>query len=136
MLARYASICQQNGLVPIVEPETLPDGDHDLARCQKITEVVLAYTYKCVCVCVWVIHPGFRALSDHHVYLEGTLLKPNMVTPGQCLLPRLGPFPEFRPELHGLEVPAGGHRSRDGHRTATHRARGGARCGVPLRWAE
>jgi fructose-bisphosphate aldolase class I len=69
VLARYASICQQNGLVPIVEPETLPDGDHDLARCQKITEVVLAYTYK--------------ALSDHHVYLEGTLLKPNMVTPGQ-----------------------------------------------------
>uniref|UniRef100_A0A0K0F7B1 Fructose-bisphosphate aldolase n=1 Tax=Strongyloides venezuelensis TaxID=75913 RepID=A0A0K0F7B1_STRVS len=68
-LARYASICQQNGLVPIVEPETLPDGDHDLARCQKITEIVLAYTYK--------------ALNDHHVFLEGTLLKPNMVTPGQ-----------------------------------------------------
>uniref|UniRef100_A0A915D052 Fructose-bisphosphate aldolase n=1 Tax=Ditylenchus dipsaci TaxID=166011 RepID=A0A915D052_9BILA len=69
VLARYASICQQNGLVPIVEPETLPDGEHDLARCQKITETVLAYTYK--------------ALSDHHVFLEGTLLKPNMVTPGQ-----------------------------------------------------
>lgn len=68
-LARYASICQQNGLVPIVEPETLPDGDHDLERCQKVTETVLAYTYK--------------ALSDHHVFLEGTLLKPNMVTPGQ-----------------------------------------------------
>jgi len=70
VLARYASICQQNGLVPIVEPETLPDGDHDLARCQKITETVLAYTYK--------------ALADHHVFLEGTLLKPNMVTPGQA----------------------------------------------------
>jgi fructose-bisphosphate aldolase class I len=69
VLARYASICQQNGLVPIVEPETLPDGDHDLARCQKITETVLAYTYK--------------ALNEHHVFLEGTLLKPNMVTPGQ-----------------------------------------------------
>lgn len=69
VLARYASICQQNGLVPIVEPETLPDGEHDLARCQKITETVLAYTYK--------------ALNDHHVFLEGTLLKPNMVTPGQ-----------------------------------------------------
>jgi fructose-bisphosphate aldolase class I len=69
VLARYASICQQNGLVPIVEPETLPDGEHDLARCQKVTEVVLAYTYK--------------ALNDHHVFLEGTLLKPNMVTPGQ-----------------------------------------------------
>lgn len=69
VLARYASICQQNGLVPIVEPETLPDGEHDLARCQKITETVLAYTYK--------------ALNEHHVFLEGTLLKPNMVTPGQ-----------------------------------------------------
>lgn len=68
VLARYASICQQNGLVPIVEPETLPDGEHDLARCQKVTETVLAYTYK--------------ALSDHHVFLEGTLLKPNMVTAG------------------------------------------------------
>jgi len=71
VLARYASICQQNGLVPIVEPETLPDGEHDLERCQKITETVLSYTY--------------RALNEHHVFLEGTLLKPNMVTPGQSL---------------------------------------------------
>ncbi|XP_072295678.1 fructose-bisphosphate aldolase B [Eucyclogobius newberryi] len=68
VLARYASICQQNGLVPIVEPEILPDGEHDLQRCQYVTEKVLAAVYK--------------ALSDHHVYLEGTLLKPNMVTPG------------------------------------------------------
>uniref|UniRef100_A0A1I8F5Y3 Fructose-bisphosphate aldolase n=1 Tax=Macrostomum lignano TaxID=282301 RepID=A0A1I8F5Y3_9PLAT len=63
VLARYASICQQNGLVPI-------DGDHDLATAQKVTEQVLAFTYK--------------ALADHHVYLEGTLLKPNMVTCGQA----------------------------------------------------
>lgn len=69
VLARYASTCQQNGLVPIVEPEILPDGDHDLERSQKVTEKVLAAVYK--------------ALSDHHVYLEGTLLKPNMCTPGQ-----------------------------------------------------
>lgn len=68
VLARYASICQSQGIVPIVEPEILPDGDHDLARCQKVTEVVLAAVYK--------------ALSDHHVYLEGTLLKPNMCTAG------------------------------------------------------
>ncbi|EJD76644.1 fructose-bisphosphate aldolase [Loa loa] len=68
VLARYASICQQHGLVPIVEPETLPDGEHDLHRCQKVTELVLSYTYK--------------ALIDHHVYLEGTLLKPNMCMPG------------------------------------------------------
>jgi len=69
VLARYASICQQNGLVPIVEPEVLPDGDHDLDRAQKVTETVLAFVYK--------------ALNDHHVFLEGTLLKPNMVTAGQ-----------------------------------------------------
>jgi len=69
VLARYASICQSAGLVPIVEPEVLCDGDHSLERCQKVTETVLAATYK--------------ALNDHHVYLEGTLLKPNMVTPGK-----------------------------------------------------
>lgn len=69
VLARYATICQQNGLVPIVEPEILPDGDHDLETSQRVTEQVLAFVYK--------------ALADHHVYLEGSLLKPNMVTPGQ-----------------------------------------------------
>uniref|UniRef100_A0A2K5CG79 fructose-bisphosphate aldolase n=1 Tax=Aotus nancymaae TaxID=37293 RepID=A0A2K5CG79_AOTNA len=58
VLAHYASIYQQNG---IVEPEILPDGDHDLKRCQYVTE---------------------KALRDHHIYLEGTLLRPNMVTPG------------------------------------------------------
>jgi len=47
----------------------LCDGEHDLERCQKVTETVLAAVYK--------------ALNDHHVYLEGTILKPNMVTPGQ-----------------------------------------------------
>jgi len=77
VLARYASICQQNGLVPIVEPEVLCDGDHDLARCQSVTELVLAYTYK--------------ALHDHHVFLEGTLLKPNMVTPGQSATKKATP---------------------------------------------
>jgi len=68
VLARYASICQQNRIVPIVEPEVLPDGTHDLERAQKVTETVLSFVYK--------------ALADHHVYLEGTLLKPNMVTAG------------------------------------------------------
>lgn len=68
VLARYASICQQNGLVPIVEPEVLPDGEHDLPTAQKATEIVLAFTYK--------------ALADHNIFLEGTLLKPNMVTAG------------------------------------------------------
>lgn len=67
-LARYAIICQENGLVPIVEPEILTDGPHDIAKCAAVTETVLASVYK--------------ALNDHHVLLEGTLLKPNMVTPG------------------------------------------------------
>ncbi|XP_044763066.1 fructose-bisphosphate aldolase-like [Coccinella septempunctata] len=69
VLARYASICQANRIVPIVEPEILPDGDHCIERCQKVTETVLAFVYK--------------ALADHNVFLEGTLLKPNMVTSGQ-----------------------------------------------------
>jgi len=69
VLARYASICQQNGLVPIVEPEVLCDGEHDMYTAQKVTEEVLAFQYK--------------ALADHHIFLEGTLLKPNMVTAGQ-----------------------------------------------------
>ncbi|KAF6148063.1 hypothetical protein GIB67_024238 [Kingdonia uniflora] len=67
-LARYAIICQENGLVPIVEPEILVDGSHDIDRCADVTERVLASCYK--------------ALNDHKVLLEGTLLKPNMVTPG------------------------------------------------------
>lgn len=68
VLARYASICQLNGLCPIVEPEILTDGDHDLEACMAASEKVLAAVYK--------------ALSDHNIYLEGTLLKPNMVLPG------------------------------------------------------
>ncbi|KAG6386269.1 hypothetical protein SASPL_155163 [Salvia splendens] len=67
-LARYAIICQENGLVPIVEPEILVDGAHSIEKCADVTERVLAACYK--------------ALNDHHVLLEGTLLKPNMVTPG------------------------------------------------------
>ncbi|KAG7453619.1 fructose-bisphosphate aldolase A-like [Solea senegalensis] len=77
VLARYASICQMHGIVPIVEPEILPDGDHDLKRCQYVTEKVLAAVYK--------------ALSDHHVYLEGTLLKPNMVTAGHSCPTKYSP---------------------------------------------
>ncbi|XP_024368386.1 fructose-bisphosphate aldolase, cytoplasmic isozyme 1 isoform X2 [Physcomitrium patens] len=67
-LARYAILCQENGLVPIVEPEVLSDGTHDIRKCAEVTERVLAACYK--------------ALNDQHVLLEGTLLKPNMVTPG------------------------------------------------------
>ena len=70
-LARYAIICQENGLVPIVEPEILTDGSHSIEVCQAKTEAVLAAVYK--------------ALSDNKVLLEGTLLKPNMVTHGTQL---------------------------------------------------
>ena len=63
--------------MPIVEPEILPDGDHDLERCQYVTEKVLAAVYK--------------ALNDHHVFLEGTLLKPNMVTAGQSCAKKYTP---------------------------------------------
>merc|ERR1711981_1067256 len=68
VLARYASICQSEGLCPIVEPEVVPQGSHDISYCQKMTEKVLA--------------AQFKALSDHHVYLEGAVLKPNMVKNG------------------------------------------------------
>jgi fructose-bisphosphate aldolase class I len=67
-LARYAAICQEGGLVPIVEPEVLMDGSHDLARCMEVTEQVLRSV--------------FRHLSAQRVTLEATLLKPNMVLPG------------------------------------------------------
>lgn len=67
-LAQYASICQRSGLVPIVEPEILVDGPHNIDKCAEVTERVLAAVYK--------------ALNDYHVLLEGSLLKPNMVTPG------------------------------------------------------
>ncbi len=68
-LARYAALCQQEGLVPIVEPEVLMDGGHDIDRCFEVTEQVLKTT--------------FNELFDAHVQLEGMVLKPNMVVPGK-----------------------------------------------------
>ena len=67
-LARYAALCQEAGLVPIVEPEVLMDGDHTLARCAAVTAEVL--------------HVVFGELAAQQVLLEGMLLKPNMVLPG------------------------------------------------------
>ena len=67
-LARYAAICQEQGLVPIVEPEVLMDGDHDIEICARVTEEVL--------------HAVFHALYRQRVVLELMLLKPNMVLPG------------------------------------------------------
>lgn len=76
-LARYASICQQNGLVPIVEPEILVDGTHSIETCQAKTEAVLAAV--------------FKSLHDQKVLIEGMLLKPNMVTSGSNAENRAGP---------------------------------------------
>src|SRR6267142_578041 len=64
-LARYAALCQQEGIVPIVEPEVLMDGDHDIDRCYTITE--------------WTLKTVFEQLYDQRVALEGMVLKPNMV---------------------------------------------------------
>jgi fructose-bisphosphate aldolase class I len=69
VLARYAGICQEQGLVPIVEPEVLIDGDHSLERCEEVTESVL--------------HAVFDALHRHRVETELIVLKPNMVVPGK-----------------------------------------------------
>ena len=70
-LARYAALCQEQGLVPIVEPEVLMDGAHTIERCEQVTGSVL--------------HAVFNALAEQRVMLEGMLLKPNMVTAGaQC----------------------------------------------------
>ena len=67
-LARYAAMCQEAGLVPIVEPEVLMDGDHSLQRCFEVTEKVLRTV--------------FNQLYTQKVMLEGIILKPNMVVPG------------------------------------------------------
>jgi len=68
-LARYAALCQEAGLVPIVEPEVLMDGDHPLERCEEATEAALTHL--------------FGELRRQRVCLEGTVLKPNMVLSGK-----------------------------------------------------
>jgi len=71
-LARYAALCQEEGLVPIVEPEVLMDGEHTLERCREVTEETL--------------HAVFNQLYEQRVMLEGMILKPNMVLPGLACL--------------------------------------------------
>lgn len=68
-LARYAALCQHANIVPIVEPEVLMDGGHTLERCYEVTEQVLKTVYE--------------ELYEARVFLEGTVLKPNMVVPGK-----------------------------------------------------
>lgn len=67
-LARYAMFCQDAGLVPIVEPEVVMDGNHSIQKCAEVTTEVL--------------HTVFNALYQHRVDLEGMILKPNMILPG------------------------------------------------------
>jgi fructose-bisphosphate aldolase class I len=68
-LARYAAICQEAGLVPIVEPEVLMDGDHTIDRCEQVTE--------------WTLNAVYDALYLDRVALEGSVLKPSMVISGK-----------------------------------------------------
>lgn len=67
-LARYGSICQDNGLVPIIEPEILTDGDHSIEVCAEVSERVFRHV--------------MLSLQQHKLLLEGLLIKPNMITPG------------------------------------------------------
>ncbi len=68
-LARYAALCQDEDIVPIVEPEVLMDGGHDIDRCVEVTE--------------WVLKETFQELFHNRVALEGMVLKPNMAVPGK-----------------------------------------------------
>jgi fructose-bisphosphate aldolase, class I len=75
-LARYAALCQDEGIVPIVEPEVLMDGDHDIDACAMVTE--------------WVLKETFQQLYYANVKLEGMVLKPNMVIAGKKAKNRAG----------------------------------------------
>jgi fructose-bisphosphate aldolase class I len=75
-LARYAALCQAAGVVPIVEPEVLMDGDHDIDRCATVTE--------------WVLKETFQELYYARVALEGIVLKPNMAISGKKSAKRAG----------------------------------------------
>lgn len=76
-LARYAALCQEQQIVPIVEPEVLMDGGHSIERCEDVTNAVLAEV--------------FHQLGLHRIHLEGMVLKPNMVISGKKAANRAGP---------------------------------------------
>jgi fructose-bisphosphate aldolase class I len=76
-LARYAALCQEAGIVPIVEPEVLMDGAHTLERCEEVTDAVLDAV--------------FAQLFAHRIHLEGMVLKPNMVISGKKCPDRAAP---------------------------------------------
>ena len=93
-LARYAALCQEANIVPIVEPEVLMDGDHSIERCEEVTNAAL--------------NALFAALAEHKVALEGTVLKPNMVISGSAAADRAGPAEVAEATLRCLKahVPA------------------------------
>jgi fructose-bisphosphate aldolase class I len=76
-LARYAALCQENEIVPIVEPEVLMDGGHSLERCEEVTNATLQAV--------------FNQLFEHRIHLEGMVLKPNMVISGKKAANRAPP---------------------------------------------
>ncbi|HEV3239386.1 MAG TPA: class I fructose-bisphosphate aldolase [Casimicrobiaceae bacterium] len=94
VLARYAAMCQGEGIVPIVEPEVLIEGEHTIERCFEVTSAVL--------------HAVFNALHRHRVSLEYMVLKPNMVLPGKEHRPKASPEEVAAATLKVLrrEVPA------------------------------
>lgn len=93
-LARYAALCQEAGIVPIVEPEVLMDGDHSIQRCEEVTGAALDVV--------------FAELEAHRVALEGIVLKPNMVISGSDAKKRAGPDEVAKATLRCLKahVPA------------------------------
>ena len=103
-LGRYAAICQSTGIVPIVEPEVLMDGDHTIDRCEEVTE--------------WTLNAVYQALYVNRVVLEETVLKPSMVISGK--------------DCRTQAATAGGRRAHD-RRPQALRARGGGGHRVPLR---
>lgn len=90
LLARYARACQAAGMVPIVEPEVLMDGDQDLDRCDEVTRIVLQQV--------------FQQLFEQRVALEAMVLKPNMVVPGRMRADRPSPETVARRTVAALKA--------------------------------
>jgi len=127
-LARYAALCQENDIVPIVEPEVLMDGAHSIERCEQVTNSVL----QCV----------FDQLFEQRILLEGMVLKPNMVISGKKASHRAGPEVvaeatlrtlrrHVPPAVPGIAFLSGGQSSTD----ATLHLALINRIGSPLPWS-
>uniref|UniRef100_A0A4X2KYF7 Fructose-bisphosphate aldolase n=1 Tax=Vombatus ursinus TaxID=29139 RepID=A0A4X2KYF7_VOMUR len=127
VLGRYASVCQQNGLVPFIVPDILSEGSHNLKQSQFIVEKVFASV--------------FKALNDHHIFLEGTVLQPNMVMPGYnccqkyCLEEiAIATITAFRntvpPAVPGVALMSGGQSEED----STMLLNALNKCSLPKSW--